>query len=311
MLANFFNKAKPANYVLITLLFVVLYILAFFNSDITTYTFKIIMLKLIDIFLLLFMMFLYNFIIFKNKLTANNHFGILFISLLFGALYPILIHTKILLAAVLLGLAFRRIYSLNIHNNLKNKLFDSGFLIALSSFFFQENTVFIVLVYFAILAFRHFKWNFIFIPIVGFATPYFLSYIYSLGSNNWYFFNKIFKLNIAFSLDILNNKLFLFYTVIIVLLSSFSYILFTIKSKVFSNKFKALWILVLEHFILSLLLLFLGNKSNFYNSTLLIFPSGVILANYAGMISKKWVKEIFIILLVTLSLSSIIYSFVP
>jgi len=90
------------------------------------------------------------------------------------------------------------------------------------------------------------------------------------------------------------------------MLSISSYIIFTIKSTVFSNKFKALWILVFEHFILSLLLLFLGNKSNLYNSAFLIFPTGVILANYTKIISKKWVKEVFIMLILGLSLSSII-----
>jgi len=306
MLANFFSRAKPINYVLLTFLFLVIYIFTFINSDIAVYTLKIVMLKLTDMLLLLFLMFAYNFIIFKNKLTANNHFGILFIALLFGIFYPTLIHTKLLLVLVLLALAFRRIYSLNIHNNLKNKLFDSGFLIALSSLFFQENAVFIVLVYFGILIFRHFKWIFVFIPVVGFTTPYFLIYIYSLATNNWSFFNKISKLNISFNLNILNNKLFLYYIVIIVMLSISSYIIFTIKSTVFSNKFKALWILVFEHFILSLLLLFLGNKSNLYNSAFLIFPTGVILANYTKIISKKWVKEVFIMLILGLSLSSII-----
>jgi len=121
MLANFFSRAKPINYVLLTFLFLVIYIFTFINSDIAVYTLKIVMLKLTDMLLLLFLMFAYNFIIFKNKLTANNHFGILFIALLFGIFYPTLIHTKLLLVLVLLALAFRRIYSLNIHNNLKNK----------------------------------------------------------------------------------------------------------------------------------------------------------------------------------------------
>jgi len=311
MLANFFSKAKPINYVLLTFLFIILYIFAFVNANITVYTLNIILLKLADIFLFMFLMFLYDFIIYKNNLNANNHYGILIISLLFGGIYPILIHTKTLFALVFLAMAFRRIYSLNIHNDIKNKLFDSGFLIAISSLLFQDNALFIILIYFAILIFRHLKWNYFFIPVIGFLTPYFLIYSYSLGVGNWGFFKQITTLNLSFSLDIFKNQLFLNYILIIIVLCSFSYVLFTLKSKVFSNKFKSLWILVFEHFVLSLLLLFLGNKDNFYNSAIIIFPTSIIIANYIQVISKNWVKEVLIFLIVGLSISSIIYSLLP
>ncbi len=311
MLTNFFSKAKPINYILLAFLFLIIYIFTFTESNITFFTLKIVILKLMDIFLLLILMFLYTFIIRKNKLTENNHFGILIISLFFAVFYPILINSKILAALVLLALAFRRIYSLNIHNNLKNKLFDSGFLIALASLLFQENALFIILVYFAILVFRHLKWNYFFIPVIGFITPYFLIYIYSLSFNNWVFYNRIIKPNISFNLNILNNNLILTYSLIIVLLSLFGYFLFTVKAKVFSNKFKALWILIFEHLILSFFILFISKKGNLYNGVFLIFPAGIILANYIQVISKNWVKEVFILLLVSLSLSRIIYTLVP
>jgi len=311
MLANFFSKAKPINYVLLTFLFLFLYVFAFIEFNIAVFTLKIVMFKLADMLLLLILMFLYNFIIYKNKLTANNHFGILFISLLFGAFYPILILTKILLALVFLALSFRRIYSLSIYKNIKEKLFDCGLLIALASLIFQENLLFIFLIYFAMLVFRHFKWNYFFIPIIGFITPYFLIYIYSLSANNWFFFNRIIELNLSFNLEILNNHLILIYALSIAFLSFMSHLLFTINTSVFGNKFKALWILVFFHLLLSFTILFMGNKGNLYNSALLIFPAGIILANYIKTISKKWLKEIFILLILSLSLSRLIYSFVP
>jgi len=311
MLTNFFSNTKPINYVLLAFLFLIIYIFTFAESNITYYTFGIVILKLVDFFLLFLVMFLYSFIIRKNKLTANNHFGILIFSLFFFIFYPILINTKLLAALVLLVLAFRRIYSLNIHNNLKNKLFDSGFLIALASLLFQENAFFIILVYFAILVFRHLKWNYLFIPITGFITPYFLIYIYSLSFNNWGFYNRIIKPGTSFNLNILDNHLILTYSLIIVLLSLFGYFSVTLKAKVFSNKFKALWILIFEHLILSIFILFTGKNENLYNSIFLIFPAGIILANYIQVISKNWVKEVFILLIVGLSFSRVIYSLVP
>jgi len=256
-------------------------------------------------------MFIYNFIISKNKLTANNHFGILFISLLFGVFFPILLQTKILLSLFFLALAFRRVYSLSTYNDLKEKLFDSGLLIGLASIMFQENAIFIFLIYFAIFAFRYLKLKFILIPVIGFITPYILIYIYSLVSDNWLFFEEITKPTLFFNSAILKNPLIFYYTSIIGLISLFSYVLFTIKSNIFSNKFRTIWILVFGHFMLSLLILFLGNKDDNYNSTPLILPAGVILANYTKVISKKWLKEVFVILIICLSLSRLIYSLLP
>jgi len=290
---------------------IVFFVLAHLNINFNFSSLEFWSLKILDILLLLSLFFIYNFIITKNKLTLTNSYALLFICLSFGLFYTALTDSKILISQVILALSFRRIYSLRSNQSIKEKLFDSSFLIAVSSLFFFENSYFIVLIYVALFAFLRTNWYYFIIPIVGFLVPYFLIYIFALGTDSFSYFNKITAISLSVNLDLLNNTKLLVIIDIVFLAGSFGYIRKTVKTTEFSNEFRALWSLVLAHFIMAIFLVFTGVNFTLDKALYIIFPFGIIMANYLQTIEKKGLKELLVFFFVGLTLSSIIYNFVP
>jgi len=57
--------------------------------------------------------------------------------------------------------------------------------------------------------------------------------------------------------------------------------------------------------------MFTGVNFTLDKALYIIFPFGIIMANYLQTIEKKWLKELLVFFFVGLTLSSIIYNFVP
>ncbi|NCP22314.1 MAG: hypothetical protein GW847_10010, partial [Zetaproteobacteria bacterium] len=74
---------------------------------------------------------------------------------------------------------------------------------------------------------------------------------------------------------------------------------------------RGLWRLIFVHFITAGLLLFFGMRFTIYNAVYLIFPTGIILANYLQTITVKWRKEAFVFIFIALVLSGYLYNFKP
>jgi len=125
------------------------------------------------------------------------------------------------------------------------------------------------------------------------------------------YFNKITAISLSVNLDLLNHTKFLVIIDIIFLAGSFGYIRKTVKTTEFSNEFRALWVLVLAHFIIATFLVFTGNSFGLDKALYIIFPFGIIMANYLQTIEKKWMKELVVLFFVSLTLGGIVYSFVP
>lgn len=311
MIANYFNKANPLNIFLLIPFVILVFSLAIYKLPLDSFTLHFWLLKSADLGLVFILISAYYFIVDKNRLTVSNHYGLLFFCLLFGLFYPILIHTKFLVIQMVLAFAFNRIYSLRINQNIKEKLFDSALLISISTMFFQECGFFILLSYAAILAFRLAYWNFVLIPIIGFVTPYFLVYIYSLSAGNFEFFNSIFFYKINFNLVLFQQIPLLIYIGIIFVIGLTNYMICTVKTSNFNNEFRGLWRLIFAHFLIAGILLFFGNHTTIYNATFLIFPAGVIMANYLQTITVKWRKEVLVFILIAIVFSGYIYNFKP
>lgn len=311
MIANFFNKAKPINFVVLIIMLVIFFITAHLRIAVKFNSFEFWVQKMGELFLLLVIFFIFNFIVTKNKLTLNNSYALLFICLGLGLFYPVLGLSKVLISQLFIALSLRRIYSLRTNTDVNGKIFDSAFLIAISGFFYFENIFFIILLYMALVVFQRTNWRYYVIPIIGFIIPYFLIYLYALSFNTFSFFNAITKVSFLFNGGIIKHPTFFLYVDIIILTGCVAYIVKTIRTTEFSNEFRALWSLVLTHFVLAGFLIFTGDKFSLDKVFYIVFPFGVIMANYLQTIEKKWVKELIVFFFVFLTLGSVIYNFVP
>jgi len=290
MIANFFNKTKPINFLVLSILLTIIYIIgiqAVVNFNISLHY----MLKNIFLlFLLIISIFIINFILRKNVLTDDNSYAILFYILLFGIFPFSFSDGGILVSNFILLFAFRRIYSLRSMLKPKEKIFDSAFWIGLASLFYVWSFLYLFLLFFAIFIFNKLNWKNFLIPFIGWITPVFLFYTYLLLINDLSFFEDFWKLPYSFEYyNYLDYKL----------LVPISFLMFfgllaipplTQKYRLAKIDFKSTWFVLL--------------RSEF---SFLFFPLSILYANYLQITEKYWLKELvlynfFILLIVVYSL---------
>ena len=100
------------------------------------------------------MVLIVNFIVKKNSLTQDNSYVILIFVLLLGTFSETMFANSIVFASIGLLLGFRKIYSLRSGINTKQKLFDAGFWVGISTIIYSWSILYILLIYVGIIVFR-------------------------------------------------------------------------------------------------------------------------------------------------------------
>jgi hypothetical protein len=150
MISSIFEKTKPFNFIiLLVFLFlfywsVQFYLLHFSISDIE------IVPSIGILTILLFSVFVVDFVVKRNKLTGTNSFAILFFVLLFVVFPETLGDSKAIFTSFFLLLAMRRLLSIKSLKNIKLKIFDASLWICISSIFYEWALLYLLLVLAAI-----------------------------------------------------------------------------------------------------------------------------------------------------------------
>ena len=303
MIANFFDKTKPINFLVLSIIMAIVYIIGlvnFFAEDISLFTF---LKKSTFLLLAILVIFFLNFIIRKNFLTENNTYAILFFILLLGFFSNVFFNKDILISNFLLWFAFRRIFNLRSIANTKEKIFDAAFWIGVASLFYNWSIVYLLLLYGAILIFRKRDWKNIFIPIVGFFTPVFLLFVYLLVKNDTDAIYQFFKFES--SLDFQEYTLFqyLIPIVFILTLGLTAIIPTTQKSLLSKIDFKSTWQILILQILLSFVIVIVAPIKNGSEFLFLFFPLSILFANYLQGVKRYWVKEMILYLFIVIFIS--------
>lgn len=302
MIANFFNKTKPINFIFLSVLMTIVYIIGNQAIVINDITFNYILKKIFFLFLLILSIFIINFIIRKNILTDDNSFAILFYILLFGIFPFSFSDGNVLASNLILLFAYRRIYSLRSVLKPKEKIFDSAFWIGLASLFYVWSFLYLFLLFFAIFIFNKLSWKNILIPFIGWITPIFLFYTYQLLIGDLSFFDDYWKLLYNFGYyNYLDYKLLVPIS-FLVFFGLFAIPPITQKNLLAKIDFKSTWFVLLAHIITSLIIVLISPIKNGSEFSFLFFPLSILYANYLQITEKYWLKELvlfnFFILLI-------------
>ena len=185
MIANFFNQTRPINFLLLSILVFIIYLVALVNVNSEALDFFFFVKNSFFLVLAIMTVFVINFIIRKNALTEDNSYAILFYILLVSYFPNSFVNEGIFISNFILLLAFRRIYSLRSSIQTKEKIFDSAFWIGIATLFYVWSLFYLVLVYAAIFIFRKIDWRNFIIPLVGVFTPIFYHLLICWHSTTW------------------------------------------------------------------------------------------------------------------------------
>ncbi len=303
MIANFFKKSKPAGIILIIGLLFIYYFFATFyvsanNLSINLFGNRLILFGLGVVWLLVF-----NFIVSKNKLTLDNLYGLLLGVIFLGTFYESMFSSKLLLTNILLLLAFRKIYSLSSNLNTKMKLFDAAFWIGIASLIYLWSFLFFILIYVGIVLYKKVFIRNLIIPIVGFITPIFLYFTYCIYLNKLPLFYQKFDVNFSLDFNYYSLTKYLLPLILISLMLIWSIIRVTPSIVLVSNKLKQKWMLLLNHLVVAIIVVGLSEIKNSSELLFLIFPAGIIIANFIPKLKSSLFKNVIIYLFLALSIS--------
>ena len=307
MLANFFGKSKPINFVIILGLFVIYFLFEnySYSSVLESEGFWV---NFIDGFLLYFVLFFfYNFLIIKNKLTKENAYSFLCYVFFLSFFPKVFVGYKTVLVAVLLLLFLRKVYSLHSMHNVYEKIFNSALLLGITFIFDSHALIFGLLIYVSVLIFYNLTFRALLIPILGFVLPVFFYYVYSVWFEKTEAFYELFTFNLEVNYSLFDNNLFLVPFIIISVLATYMFFTKSIRTMSVSDVFRKKWTLLAFNAVVALFYLLFSTSRYGQGVMHLLFPLSIIIANGIEIMPKKWMKETVLLLFFLMSVVEVFY----
>jgi|TARA_B110000208_G_scaffold17156_2_gene20592 hypothetical protein len=303
MLANFFGKSKPINFIVLLLVFVcALFLNSFHSFSTVEVTLFYIVEKIVFFLVFTFLFFGVNFIVSKNKLTQDNSYALLFYLLVISFFSAYLYGYVVVFQNVIHLFFLRKIYSLQTLKEVFKKLFDAGFWLGVMCLMNPFLIVFSLLLFAVLIVHKRVRFQTVLISVIGFLIPIFLFFTYSFWIDEISLFTDKFILYTTYDFSIYKETRFL------VPLGGLSvFLLFAVFMKTgnafsVNNRFKKSWILLLIHLLLSISYLFFTFNRDGSELLIAAFPVAVILANGFESIQRKLLKEIGLILFMLIAL---------
>lgn len=291
MIASLFDKSRPINYVLISLLLIVFYFLYLTNDNSWAEYYFTIVQKTGLLLVLIASLFLVRFITKRNGLSRDNSYAA-FLFFIFLILFPtVLVNTNIILANFFLLLALRRLVSMQSLITPKEKIFDASFWIFVASLFHFWCIIFLVLVFISIIFHVSRDYRNWLIPFIAFFAVTILFVMASLLLNQDFLGFVREKSQISFDFTYFEN---VFQNIALAFFAPIAVLFFATQILVLQNRplnMQASYKKILFTFLFGVAVYVLSASKN--NSFLIFtfFPLSVLGTNFLEGLDKKWVKE--------------------
>jgi hypothetical protein len=299
MISNFFSKAKPIHFVVVSTLLMIAFILTKFFKTTLNYNILEVIKQILLFGVCIFSVFVFDFLSGKNDLTKTNSYKILFFSLFMVMMPQSFLNSKLLIANLFILFALRRIISIRTMKQINKKVFDAAFWITLATLLCFWASLFYILIFAALLLYTVADIKNWIIPFIGVLTVCVITVCLLLITNTdviYYISNM--NTDISFDFSMLNSTQIVVSSTVI-----FSYFVWTvffyiinIKSK--SKSYKPSYLLILLAALIAIAIIIISPQKTGAEFIFLFAPLSVIIANYMEIIPEKWFKEILIWILI-------------
>jgi len=299
MLANFFGKSKPVNFVVVLALFLIYFFTAIFNhSSIQDLSLDFLLKQGSFVLLFLVFFFFFHFIISKNNLTRYNSYAFLILVVLFGVFPSTFFDLEQLLLNILLFLFARRLYSLRSSKSIFEKLFDAGFWLGISFIIAPFTIVFWLMIYSAVYLYQKITFRTIFIPILGFITPLLLYFTYCFWMDDLVAFEQLFFWYTTYNFEMYQPIILLFPMIFFGFITLVAFFIKTPKIISISGNYRRNWFLLLTHLLVSIAFIVLLKERKSSELMVVFFPIAIIITGWLESIKKNWIKDFLLTLFI-------------
>lgn len=304
MITAIFNKSKPINLVLTSLILMIgFFLVQILQAEtITIYTFFV---NIGVVFIAILNVLVVDFIVKKNTLSGQNSYVILFFSLFFFYYWSFLEGYQLILANLFILLALRKIISLKSQLDITKKIFDAALWICIASLFHFWTILFLVVLYIGIIMYASNNYKNWLVPIVSLFVVFMIVNAFELMVYNHFF--QFSNTKISTDFQVLNSSynqgvitLFL-----LIMLVSLIFLPSRIRLKLQKNKLSYL-ILVIA-LIMAIIVVSISPNKSIGLLLFLYFPLATLFTSYYEKISKSWLQSLLLYSIITVS---VIYCFV-
>ena len=304
MITTIFSKSRPFNYVLVTVLLILLFFLYQLRFTDWMNSIESVGKKAILLGLLIGSLFISNFITKKNSLSKDNTYPFLFF-FIFLILFPTTLgNSNLIISNFFILLALRRLISLQSLVAPKEKIFDASMWVFLAALFHFWSILFILLVFLSIalhVARDYRNWV---LPYIAFFTVATLYVVFGLLYDPKIFSHLMDDAAFSFDFDYFTNKYqniaLSMYAAITALFLFSQIVALPSKPLIHHNSYKKI---IMAFFIGFFIYLVSPGKNN----SILIYtfmPLAVMATSYFEGIKIKWTQEVTAIIVVGLSFLS-------
>ncbi len=298
MISSVFGKTKPVNYIILLAFLFVLYWyvqLILFRIDFDTTS---IVIQGLVTGVLLFTVFLVNFIVRRNQINESNSYAILFYVLLFVVFPEVVTDNNAILCSFFMLLAARRLISIRTLKNVPQKIFDASLWIMISSFFYDWAILFMILVFLSIYFYAPKSIKNWLIPLVAFLTIGLIMGSWLVVTNRVDFLKEHYVFSISSEINLtsywlsqLKLNLYLAFVILAMLFAFINLSRFG-HGRIISIR------LITTFLIIAIIITLIKTSEGFSPVVLTFFPTAAILARYIEVFKRKKLREILLIVLV-------------
>lgn len=244
---------------------------------------------------LIFTIFVIDFIIGRNKLTAKNSYSLLFVALTIIAIPSTVLNSDILMANVFLLFAIRRLITLKSQKEIIKKLFDATFWICMAALFYPWAILFLILIPMGLLLFKIANLKYWLIPVMAIVTVAILyacyAIIYQIDVAAFYKEKALYGFDFS---GWANHRIILSLALMLAYFLWASVFYFG-KIRAISRNLKAPYYLIFAVAVVSILITLIVPEKSGSEWLFFLMPFSVIMANYIQDITEVWFKESLII----------------
>jgi len=304
MITAIFNKSKPINLVLASLILVFGFLLVqILRAEMVTI--GVFFYKLGVVFVAVLNVLIVDFIVKKNALSGQNSFVALFFSLLFFYFWGFSEGYRLVLANLFVLLALRKIISLKSQAATTKKIFDAALWICIASLFHFWAILFLVVLYVGITMYASNYYKNWLIPFISVFVVFMIVNAFELVVNNHFFQFSNTRISTDFQVLNSNYNVSIVALFFMILLVSLVFLPSRIRLKLQKNKWS--YSILVVTLIIAAILFFMSPNKSIAMLIFLYFPLATLFTSFYEKISKPRLQSV---LLYSMVIASVIGCFI-
>ena len=295
MLANFFDKTKPINSIVLSVLFFLLFTSHFFLSETHHTDYNHWGPALLALVLNFTFIFLSSYYFIKNKVSNENLHNTFIMILLYGLFPSAFLEINLILVSILYLLIYKNLAQLKIKERKSSALFDAGIYSGISFLLFPGSIVFLVFIFTSIILAKKIKLKNILGPILGFTATQTLFFSYCFITNNTELFLERTSFETVLNFDTYFKNSLLAPLIIFCSILGLSILATFTRVISISSPFRSQYGLAISMIFFGALSILMSSDKTGAELLLIFVPSSIIIGRFLKTISNRLTKDLFLI----------------